>query len=207
MASDLPGYLTKAGLKARGWTEKAIATFLGDCDQEAKNPVFRSAAPAKLYLTSRVEAAEQSDAYRAFVAGNAGRRTGARKAVTTKRDRLMQDLAGWQIVLRPKPYKTVLDAAIRAYNRFHEDLYYDRGHNYEPASRESSPEFLERITVNHLRHRLTNYDTRLEVLFGRVGKQEAYQVLNEKIYAKIAEGYPMLADECARQLRRKRGEE
>lgn len=66
--TDQDEYLTKAGLKARGWTEKAIATFLGPCDRGAKNPVFRSAAPAKLYRTSRVEAAEQSAAYQAFVA-------------------------------------------------------------------------------------------------------------------------------------------
>lgn len=204
--TDQDEYLTKAGLKARGWTEKAIATFLGPCDREAKNPVFRSAAPAKLYRTSRVEAAEQSAAYQAFVAGNAGRRGGARKAVATKRDRLLQELATWQIVLRPKPYETVVDAAIRAYNRFHEDLYYDRGHEYEPASRDSSPEFLQRITVNHLRHNLSNYEARLDALFGRVGKQEAYRILNAKIYERIAAEYPMLKEECERQLRRKNGE-
>lgn len=119
---------------------------------------------------------------------------------------LLQELATWQIVLRPKPYETVVDAAIRAYNRFHEDLYYDRGHEYEPASRDSSPEFLQRITVNHLRHNLSNYEARLDALFGRVGKQEAYRILNAKIYERIAAEYPMLKEECERQLRRKNGE-
>ena len=102
--------------------------------------------------------------------------------------------------------EVVVDAAIRAYNRFHEDLYYDRGHEYEPASRDSSPEFLQRITVNHLRHNLSNYEARLDALFGRVGKQEAYRILNAKIYERIAAEYPMLKEECERQLRRKNGE-
>ena len=154
-------------------------------------------------MLSRVEAAERSPEYLAFVAGNAGRRSGAKKAVETKREQLLKDLAGWKIVLRAKPYETVVDAAIRSYNRFHEDLYYDRGHRYEPAARDSSLEFLQRITVNHLRHNLSNYDSRLEALFGKVGKQEAYQILNRKIYAKIAEEYPLLQGECERQMQRK----
>lgn len=194
---------SKAALKARGWTEKTITTFLGNPDREAKNPVFRSAAPVKLYLLSRVKAAERSPEYLAFVAKNAGRRSGAKKAVETKRERLLKELAGWQIALRTKPYGAVVDAAIQSYNEFHEDLYYDRGHGYEPAARDSSPEFLQRITVNHLRHNLSNYDARLDALFGKVGKQEAYRLLNAKIYAKIAEEYPLLRDECERQMQRK----
>jgi len=64
---------------------------------------------------------------------------------------------------------------------------------------------LRRITVNHLRHNLSDYDRRLDDLFGKVGKSEAYIILNRKIYTSIADTYPDLAEECERQMYRKSG--
>jgi hypothetical protein len=53
-------------------------------------------------------------------------------------------------------------------------------------------DFLARITVNYIRHELSEYDQDLMGLWGRVGKGEAYLRLNKKSYAAIAAQYPEL---------------
>lgn len=196
-------YVSKAGLKAIGWTDRAISVFLDPCDKEAKNPHYAKAAPMRLYLKSRVEETEKSEAYQKFLGENAGRVASARKAVDTKKEKLLKELSGWTIVLKAKPYQKVIAAAIRSYNEFHEEMLYERGHDYTPAKADSDPEFLQRITVNYLRHELSDYDDRLEALFGKVGKDDAYRILNKMIYDKIADTYSELRDECNRQMMRK----
>jgi hypothetical protein len=198
-------YLPKSQLKARGWTDGGITRFLGACDKTARNPCYRSAAPMQLFLLDRVVAAETSDAYKTFTEQNRNRVKGAKKAVQTKKEQLMQTLRGWTIAVKSRPYPTAVQDAIDSYNKFHGDRCYDRGYDFMAATETSDPDFLRRITVNYLRHNLSSYDRRLDDLFGKVGKAEAYLVLNRKIYTSIAETYPDLAEECERQMYRKSG--
>ena len=65
--------------------------------------------------------------------------------------------------------------------------------------------FLERITVNYVRHRLTSYDRNLERVAGQIGVALAITAIRKRIYAAIAETYPHLAPECERQLARRLG--
>lgn len=51
-------YLTMAGLRERGWTDAMVRDYLGEPDATRPNPRYRSAAPMKLYLAQRAEAAE-----------------------------------------------------------------------------------------------------------------------------------------------------
>jgi hypothetical protein len=178
---DKPQYISKAGLKERGWTDTGITKFLGPCDKTAVNPHYRKAAPMHLFLVDRVVAAEQTDAYRQFTEKNKNRVTGAKKAVKTKKERLLEELMGWQINVKKKKYHKVVRNAINSYNSFHHMLNVERGHEYIKASKNSDPEFLHRITVNYLRHNLSSYEERLDDLFGKVGKTEAYIILNRKI--------------------------
>ena len=53
-------YLTMAALRERGWTDAMIRDYLGEPDATRPNPRYRSAAPMKLYLAQRAEAAEAS---------------------------------------------------------------------------------------------------------------------------------------------------
>ena len=65
-------------------------------------------------------------------------------------------------------------------------------------------EFLERITVNFIRHNLTAYDRALEEVAGRVGIASAVQSKDLLSHRRaIGESYPALADECSRQLMRR----
>jgi hypothetical protein len=67
--------------------------------------------------------------------------------------------------------------------------------------------FLERITVNYLRHVLSSYEGEIERVYGKVGMRQANKEISRKIYAAISEAYPWLKDECGRQLERKLGEQ
>jgi len=83
-------------------------------------------------------------------------------------------------------------ATIEAYNERHWDG--------DGAAEDAPAEFLERITVNFIRHK---YDRALEEVAGRVGIASAVQAIRARIYSAIGESYPALADECSRQLMRR----
>ena len=51
---------------------------------------------------------------------------------------------------------------------------------------------LKRITINYLRHNMTNYHHKLTKLFGQVGKNIAYQILKDKVNNVILEKYDYL---------------
>ena len=196
-------FVSKSTLKSRGWTDKSIESFLKKPDKTTKNPYYTSASPMKLYLTSRVLVAEQSGEYIAFQKVSNKRKASSLKATQTKKKQLLQRIKECRIELERKSPTEVKQDAIVSYNDFKEQMLWEREHEYTPATENSDDEFLNRITVNYLRHNLSNYDDQLAAIFGRVGVGDAYAILNEKIYAKIAETYPHLREETEKQLKRK----
>ena len=99
------------------------------------------------------------------------------------------------VSVETRPEHWVRRAAIEAYNEWHWDG--------DGAAEDAPAEFLERITVNFIRHNLTAYDRALEEVAGRVGIASAVQAIRAKIYSAIGESDPALADECSRQLMRR----
>jgi hypothetical protein len=81
-------------------------------------------------------------------------------------------------------------AAIAAYNKWHSDGCACPGWNElgfcdKRADASDSPEFLRRITVNHVRHELTGYDRAYNRLAGRVGHQDAHEILRAEVNTAI----------------------
>ena len=183
--------LTKTALKDRGWTEAGIGKFLGDPDATRPNPKYGGAAPMQLYVLARVKAAEKTSRFRAWKAKSKKRKDAALRAVRTKTASLRAVVEGWT------PEIPVLDPAElrrRAIASFNSRL--ERG---ALASENSDEVFLARITVNYVRHVLTDYDDLLVNLRGKTGKAEAIELVSEQVYDSIGEAYPDLADECDRQ--------
>lgn len=194
-------YCSKSALKSRGWTDKLIELFLKSHDKESKNPYYSSASPVKLYLLSRVEDAEKTSGFQEYKQKNERRKDGSKQAVITKKEKMCGYINNITIELEKKDYPLILKESIASYNNFKQEISYDRDDfDFQPASLKSDQTFLKRILVNYIRHQLTEYDIELENIFGRVGKSEAYNILNKKIYDKISEVYPSLKDECDRQL-------
>ena len=95
-----------------------------------------------------------------------------------------------RVAVRP-----VTDVTARAVQDYNENSREFR------ASLDSDPAFLERITVNYIRHSLTDYDRSLAELAGKTGIVSGVAAIREKVYGAIAAAYPDLSDECDRQMR------
>ena len=65
----------------------------------------------------------------------------------------------------------------------------------------SSESFLERISVNYLRHRLSAYEKHLMAVKGRVGVSQRYVEIKCRVIDAISEKYEWLREECENQKR------
>jgi hypothetical protein len=198
-----PEYVSKTGLKYRGWSEKAIEQFLHKPDKTAPNPHGRRAAWIKLYSLNRVLIVEQSERYKNFVLVNQSKRLSAKKAVETKRQNLLEYVESCKIHVVRRPIERVTKEAIEAYNWHKFEV--SHGWDYTPASESSNRDFLDRITVNYLRHQMSSYEEKLFAIYGKVGTSEAYKILVQRIYFEISKAYPEFRLECDNQLARKLG--
>lgn len=189
---EKPQMISIAGLKARGWTQ-ALITLLGEPDVVGRNSHYAKSAPMRLYDTARVASFEVSSEFLAAKAKAARRQCGAKTAVETKRAALMQQVLEMHVSVETRPEHWVRRAAIEAYNERHWDG--------DGAAEDAPAKFLERITVNFIRHK---YDRALEEVAGRVGIASAVQSKDLLSHRRaIGESYPALADECSRQLMRR----
>lgn len=193
--------LTASGVKERGWTDALIRDFLSEPDETRPNPRYRVAgAPVRLYRLSRVEEAEAVEEFKARLEKARVRSAAGKKAAGKKREELKALIAGVVINVERRPLDQVRAEAITHYNERNSALswrYPYREYGY--ATPNSDHDFLERITVNYVRHELTAYDGLWQSLYGQVGRDEAYILLRDRVLAAIAETYPDLADECRSQ--------
>ncbi len=185
-------HLTMAGLRRRGWTDAMIREYLGEPDATRPNPRYWSAAPMKLYLAQRAEAAEASPewAERKTLAARrqaAGAASADRKRAETEAlaRQLVADLVA-SLVFPADPQQ----AAIEAYNKWHSagcmcPGWRELGFCDKHADASDPPEFLRRITVSYARHRLTGYDRAYNRLAGRIGRQDAHEILRAEVNAAI----------------------
>ena len=200
MSRDQDALITVPELKKRGWTDTLVRINLGEADGSKPNPYYRSAAPMRLYRLSRVEAVENSDEWVTILERSKQRKAGAKKAVQTKRDKLLTHLQNLEIVVPRWPINALIRKACGHYNRRQEER---EQWDYLAASPTSDRAFLARITVNYLRHEVSCYEQELGKVFGKVGVREAYGEINAKVYQAISAAYPKFAAECTRQLQAK----
>lgn len=198
--------LTASKIKERGWTDTMINRFLGEPDQRKTNPHYRSGPPMRLFALARIEATEQrpdvNEQIAKTLARRPARKAAARKAVETKTAQLLREVEEMAVEVEVLPAKEARRLAIESYN----DWQFERGDSDNFAFEASCPDFLDRITVNFVRHELTEYDESLEETAGRVGVNVAVSIIREKVYGAIAAAYPHLRKECEKQVRlRKEG--
>ena len=120
--------------------------------------------------------------------------------MSTKQEKLQAYLEGVEIKVPRLDEQPLIKRASGHYNarqidRVGLDLFADES---------SDRVFLERITVNYLRHELTCYEHQLTKIAGKVGADDARMEMKEKVLDAISEKYPWLAKECWRQVKRLR---
>jgi len=189
-------YFPKSSLKDRGWTEAGIKRFLGAPDKTKANPMYRSAgAPMQLFLRSRVEEIESSAAWIDWETKSKKRSATVASAAEVRRAKTIAYVESLQIVVPKMSPDRLVETAVSHYN----SLWSDRGRE-KCASSNSDSDFLNRISVNYLRHELSCYEQELSRIFGQTGADEARLLLRENILDAIGRVYPHLAGECNRQF-------
>jgi hypothetical protein len=152
----------------------------------------------QLYLLDRVEAIEAE--HRAELDDVLRRRTGrtraAKKAVKTKHKKTIQQSLD---VIRPLE-RLEMSELIRQACANYNELPKSEENYGAIATPDSNKDFLDRICVNYLRHRLTGYDSAI-INEGRIGREDAYRAVRCKVLDQIAETYPELLSECQKQMR------
>lgn len=202
-------YITKTTVLSRiGWTETAIKLFMPIPDKETRNPHSKQAPPMKLYLQSRIEDIENTIEFKTFIIKNQKKREGAKKAVTTKKERLIQYVNDLVVVVPCISKDELIKKACEHFNnhqnvkeaKYNEWLLNRRYDNNtieeEPSFERSSPHsdesHLKRISLNFIRHCMTNYEKELDNLGGKPGKDDAYEMLKEKVNNSILSQYEWL---------------
>lgn len=182
--------VTKSSLKARGWTDKLIATFLPYPHTVKSNPKYKSASPMLLYEIKSIIAMESTDEFRRL-REKLLRNNNAKKGVQTKRKKIIKYVESLEIRLPELTKDRLIENACFHYNNLH-FLSIDK----DAREEDDNWEFLSRICCNYLRHECTDYEIELNKLFGKVGKGEAYKVLKQKINDAIDAKYLLICG-CA----------
>lgn len=185
-------HLTKSALLDRaGWTATLVSQLLGEPDQRKK--VYGRTVPLALYAVARIEQAEAGAKFTQAQASIAKRKIAAAKAVETKTAKLMAAIRAMPITVQQLDLAKARRQAIESYNM--------RSLGESFASNADDPAFLERITVNFIRHELTEYDVALWEAAGKTGVALAVAEIRRRVYSAIAQAYPALSEECERQMK------
>ena len=169
-------------LKYRGWTDAAIRRFAPEPDDTRLNPFYKCAAPMKFYLIARVKRIEVRKSWIAWKAGSAVRKQSAAAAVSTKEQKLQEYVDAIEIVVPEMGTDELKSHAIQHYNAWWTGTG-KRAHDSD------SSEFLDRISVNYLRHELTSYEEHLDKIAGKTGAYNARTDLRSAIYDAIGDAY------------------
>jgi hypothetical protein len=182
------GHMGQTELKERGWTQALLERFLPEPDSTASNSHFRNAAEMKLYRVDRVRRIERRRSFKDGLAKAAGRKQAAMRAVATKTAKTLSGLDALKITVLMLEREEVTHRASDDYRQHH-------GRDV--------PDAIDRVTVNYIRHHLTEYEDALKGVRGKVGTDLAFLGISEKVFEAIEEAYPWLAEECHRQLDRR----
>lgn len=194
-------YTSRSELRNRHWTPKQLA-LLPAPEKTESNPVRETAPPTQLWLDATVARVERSSAFKALVRTPeiiARQRASAQKAADTQRAAAMAAVDAISLKVRTMGDDTVRKHAIHAFNERADVLYGERGTHVGPATADSDPAFLDRITVDYIRYRLTKYDRHHRDLDGRFGHVAARELMKDRVFDAIAEAYPRWSAEAVRQ--------
>lgn len=180
-------FLSLAALKERGWTDALVRDFLGEADKTKTNPIYKKAAPMKLFEAGRVEATESQPEFLEAFERAQSRSKAARDRARKKALELASEMESISIQIPRENPDEVRRLAIKSYNT--RNSRRDR-----LAHPDDSPEFLNRISVNYIRHHMINYEDVLISLRRRVGRADAYFILKDRVIEAIHETYPEFAD-------------
>lgn len=189
---DKDKYLCKSDVLERGWTQTLIKQFLGQPDKIRGNP--RGRYPISLYSIDRINTVEDTEDWIVANSKSLIRRQASAKGRATKYKKLREYIDNMKIDVPKLEREQLIKKACANYNAMQN--YYGRSGKASPKDAE---EFLDRISVNYLRHELDDYEDALDHIKGKAGKSEVYLEIKDNVLDAIAEAYPYLGKECTSQ--------
>lgn len=197
MKDNKKEFITKTMLKERGWTDSLIKEFLPEPHKTSQNTYYRSAPPICLYKILIVKKIEKTKKFSIKFEKAQKRKRSAQKAVETKLNKLKKYVEEVDINVPKMSKNKLIKSAIKHYNEMQEEReYLGLKTCGQIASKNSDQDFLNRITVNYIRHCLTIYEEELNVISGKIGVWEGYVDIKEKVFDEISNVYPWLRNAC-----------
>jgi hypothetical protein len=191
--SATPILLSIPQLKVRGWTPAMIKRFLSKHDDETSNRHHRSGQPMRLYKETRVLKLEEQPQFQEAKRNAEARSKRSKEIPEKKTQELLQAISLMPVPMPILDFNELRVGAIAHYNE-------QNSEHGKSAAPDSDKAFLDRITVNYVRHSLTQYECELEMVARRIGAPDARLAISERVLEAIAEVYLELASECYRQI-------
>ena len=192
-------FMSQRELLMADWSMAMINKLLPE-PELAPNPYWPGHSPMKLWSIEVVNETMKTEEYyilymRYQKRSIAGKAAAKRKAKTL--EEMMIELAKSATVIRIEDYKLRQIVMERQ-----ENYYINKGKAFSYCT--VFDETLDRWVVNYIRHRLikvdgVKYDSLLDELKGKVGKDKAYRIIKCIYLDKIAIAYPQYRRECERQ--------
>lgn len=192
-------YISKVGLKGRGWTEAMVSRFLPECDREVRNPHYACSGKMKLYSISRVQDIEASEEFSNAV-GEANRRRERMIQAKKEKRQAFQDFCGNADLGIPVMSRDdLLEASLASYNGLKENLLTLFGFGgipagYHPLTLESDSVFLACLSGHYLRGHAFDYGCQIKKQFGLRLLDEGLAVIGSRVSGRIDSLYPWIKD-------------
>lgn len=198
-----PELRSVASLLSSGWTKSLIERYLGAPDVLKNNHHFSGTARVRYYNAKRVAAAESRPDVVAALKAAAKRVESGLAVAESRRVALLERVAELPVVMDVVDPEELLADAIITYQENAEDLAYTRNGQFDwiPVTDDTDPDFLEKIQVEHILQKLSNYDQACFSITGQPGAEDALFALRAKFLNAIEEHYPHLGEEVERQRR------
>ena len=197
IANNVSEYITQTALLQRdGWTKTVIKKLNFQPDVLKNHYLYGKHCNIKLFSIKKVEEKERSKEFIELMYGVQKRKARAQRGVQTKVKNILQKIISLPITV--KRVENVTNLALTSYN----DWNAQRMYSYVTFA-SASQAFLDRISVNYIRHNLTKYGENIEELCGKVGRLNVYDVERFLVLSEIASVYPEFAAECRRQYLQK----
>jgi hypothetical protein len=196
-------------LRELGFTRTALDKFLTPVEKPtvvkkqsyvSESTGFR--APARFYSVQDVQRALTNPVVRDFLIKSKNRRNN----IDDEKGIRIKEARDAVIVLKDRPLRDVLSEAVQGYNIKNRDAI-EYG-TKEALVLNTQDRFMiqriNKITVQHIRHTLTNYDSLWQAARNRPGASEVQEIIAFKTAEVMKRAYPQLAQYIDRQLRDRR---
>ena len=174
--------LKTAEILERDWTRGLIKKFLSEPDKIHK--ILTSVGKAHLYDENRVLLIEQTEEFKAAKQIAMKRRNKSIEITEKRKNDVLAQAQALSINVRRIDIDKLTKLVVNE-------------HNYGmPVTDEN---VLERMTVNFIRHELTEYDKNLSDQFGKIGKVEAVKIIRRNIFKEMLRIYPEFSYQIKKQ--------